>query len=130
MKATVVIRSAVDRERICRWARNVEAGTTVEFRKARRSDEQNRLLWARLGDISEQVEWYGQNLSAEDWKTVLTASLRKSRVVPGVEPGSIVVLGLSTSKMTKEEFSMLLDLIDAFAAERGVSWTGEAANAA
>jgi len=126
-RATVVIRSAPDRAKVCRWAQNVEPGTVIEFRKARRSQDQNALLWAMLTDVSKQVEWYGQKLTAEDWKDVFTASLRKSRVIPGIEAGSFVVLGMRTSDMTKDEFSNLIELIHAFAAERGVvfSDTGE-----
>jgi hypothetical protein len=79
-------------------------------------------LWAALTDIAEQVEWYGQKLTPEDWKDMMTASLRKARVVPGLDAGSFVPLGMRTSDMTKEEFSMLLDLIQAFGAERGVTF--------
>jgi hypothetical protein len=46
-------------------------------------------------------------------------------VVPGLDPGSFVLLGLHTSDMSKDEMTMLLDLIDAFAAERGVTWHWE-----
>lgn len=125
-RATVVIRSAPDRAKVCRWAQNVEPGTVIEFRKARRSADQNALLWAMLTDVSKQMEWYGQKLTAEDWKDVFTASLRKSRVIPGIEAGSFVVLGMRTSDMTKDEFSNLIELIHAFAAERGVVFSGEA----
>ena len=123
-RATVVIRSAPDRERVCRWAQNVEPGTVIEFRKARRTMDQNARLWAMLTDVAQQVQWYDQKLSAEDWKDIFTASLRKSRVIPGIEAGSFVVLGMRTSDMTKDEFSNLIELIHAFAAERGVvfSW--------
>jgi hypothetical protein len=124
-RATVVIRSAPDRAKVCRWAQNVEPGTVIEFRKARRSQDQNALLWAMLTDVSKQVEWYGQKLTAEDWKDVFTASLRKSRVIPGIEAGSFVVLGMRTSDMTKDEFSNLIELIHAFAAERGVVFSGD-----
>jgi hypothetical protein len=125
-RATVVIRSAPDRAKVCRWAQNVEPGTVIEFRKARRSTDQNALLWAMLTDVARQVDWYGQRLTAEDWKDVFTASLRKSRVIPGIEAGSFVVLGMRTSDMTKDEFSNLTELIHAFAAERGVVFSGEA----
>jgi hypothetical protein len=125
-RATVVIRSAPDRAKVCRWAQNVEPGTVIEFRKARRSTDQNALLWAMLTDVARQVDWYGQKLTAEDWKDVFTASMRKSRVIPGIEAGSFVVLGMRTSDMTKDEFSNLIELIHAFAAERGVVFSGEA----
>ena len=85
----------------------------------KRSNEQNRLMWAALTDISRQVEWYGEKLSPEDWKHILSSSLRKQRAVPGID-GGFVVLGLSTSKMSKEEMSELLELALAFGAQKGV----------
>lgn len=99
---------------------SAEPGSVVTIRKGKRSDAQNRLLWQRLTDLSDQVEWYGQKLSKEDWKDMMTASLRKSRVVPGIDPGSFVVMGLHTSTMTKDEMSNLMELIAAFGSERGV----------
>ncbi|MBO1021492.1 recombination protein NinB [Methylobacterium sp. SD274] len=108
------------RERAATWIRNAPHGTRVEFREAKRSDEQNRKLWAALSDVSRQVEWYGASLSPDDWKDIFTASLRKARVVPGIDAGTVVPLGMRTSAMTKAEFSDLLELIHAFGAERGV----------
>jgi len=43
-------------------------------------------------------------------------------VVPGID-GGFVVLGKSTSKMTKPEMSELQDLIEAFGAQQGVRFT-------
>lgn len=122
-RAIVEIKGQADRNLIARWAmdtKNVPAGTTVEFRAPRRSLDQNNLLWSLLGQISKQVDWYGQKLTSEDWKDVLTASLRRTRVVPGIDAGTFVPLGMRTSQMTKEEISDLLELIYAFGAERCV----------
>lgn len=126
-RATVVIRSKADRDKVAKWAANVDFGTSVTFKKASRSTEQNALLWARLTEISRQVAWYGAKLSPTDWKDVFTASLRKARVVPGLDAGSYVPLGMRTSDMTISEMTALLDLIDAFAAERGVEFKESAA---
>jgi hypothetical protein len=116
----IIIRTEADRKEVARWARGTGTGTIVEFRKATRSNVQNALLWARLTEIAAKVEWYGRYLSAEDWKNIFTASLRKAEVVPGIDPGTVVVLGQRTSKMSISEMTDLLHLIDAFAAERGV----------
>lgn len=94
---------------------------TVKVEPEKRSSEQNKRLWAMLTDISEQVEWHGVRLSPEDWKAVFTAAMKRNRIVPGID-GGFVVLGQSTSKMTKAEFSELIELIDAFGAERGVNF--------
>ncbi|OAF05855.1 hypothetical protein AYJ54_00565 [Bradyrhizobium centrolobii] len=116
------MKGRADRNLIATWANNVPEGTTVEFRAPRRTIDQNALMWSLLGQISKQVEWYGQKLSSEDWKDVLTASLRRTRVVPGIDAGTFVPLGMRTSQMTKEEISDLLELIYAFGAERGVKF--------
>ena len=93
----------------------------LEVREKTRSIAQNRRLWAILTDISQQVDWYGQKLSPEDWKNVFSASLKKQRAVPGID-GGFVVLGQSTSKMTISEMSELQTLMDAFGAEHGVKF--------
>lgn len=124
--ATVTIRTDADRKLIQRWAANVKLGTIVEFAEGpKRTSEQNDRLWAMLGDVSRQVEWYGQHLSDADWKDVFTASIRKLRVVPGIDAGSFIPLGMRTSKMRKAEMSDLLELIAAFGAEHGVVFGGE-----
>lgn len=121
-REVVQIKEGADRDKIARWARHVPVGTTVEFRAPRRSNDQNNLLWSLLSQISKQVDWYGQKLTSEDWKDVLTASLRRTRVVPGIDAGSFVPLGMRTSQMTKAEVTELLELVIAFGTERGVKF--------
>lgn len=94
----------------------------VECRAETRTLAQNSRLWAMLTDISKQVDWYGRKLTPEQWKHVFTAALSKQDVVPGID-GGFVVLGKSTSKMTKVEMSELQDLMEAFGAEKGVKFT-------
>jgi len=91
----------------------------LEVKPSNRSLEQNARLWAMLTDISEQVNWYGRYLSTDDWKHIFTSQLKKQDVVPGIE-GGFVVLGTSTSKMTKAEMCDLQTLMEAFGAEQGV----------
>jgi hypothetical protein len=124
-RALVVIRSDADRQLIETWARKAPALTRVEFRKPRRSIPQNDRMWAMLTEIAQQVDWYGEKLNAEDWKTIMSAALRKCRVVPGIDGASFVPLGLRTSDMSKGELSQLMELIAAFGAERGVRFGDE-----
>lgn len=94
----------------------------LEVKPSTRSLEQNARLWAMLGDISRQVDWYGRKLTPDEWKHVFSAALKKQEVVPGID-GGFVVLGLSTSKMTKAEMCDLQTLIEAFGAERNVRFS-------
>ena len=91
----------------------------LELKPVTRSLEQNAKMWACLTDISKQVNWYGNTLSPDDWKHVLSASLRKQRAVPGID-GGFVVVGLQTSQMTIAEMSEMIELAHAFGADRGV----------
>lgn len=121
-RATLILATPAVRDKAHTWIDRAPAGTRVEFKAPRRSIDQNALLWSLLTDIASQVVWYGQKLSAEDWKDVLTASLRKARVVPGIDPGTFVPLGMRTSDMSKSEFSDLIELIYAFGAQQGVKF--------
>ena len=94
-------------------------GYDLTIKPETRSTAQNRRLWAMLADIAEQVEWHGQKLVAEDWKHIFSAALKRTRVCPGID-GGFVVLGQSTSQMTRAEMAELQELMEAFGAERGV----------
>ncbi len=94
----------------------------VVIKAETRSTGQNRAMWAALHDVAAQVVWHGQKLSAEDWKHIFSAGLRKQRVAPGLD-GGFVVLGQSTRAFTKAEMSDMLELIQAFGAERGVRFS-------
>jgi hypothetical protein len=98
-------------------------GYVVTVAEPTRSLEQNARLWALLGDVSAQVDWYGKRLTPEDWKHVFSATLKRLTVVPNLDGTGFVALGLSTSRMSKRELGDLMTLIEAFGAERGVEWS-------
>jgi hypothetical protein len=79
------------------------------------------MMWANLEDIAQQVTWYGIKLTKEEWKDVLTAALKKQKVVPGIE-GGFVVIGARTSKMTVPEMTELIELSTAFGTQQGVKF--------
>lgn len=87
-----------------------------------RTLEQNALMWSLLADVSKQVNWHGQFLTSDDWKEVLSASLKQQKAVPGID-GGFVVIGARTSQMTKSEMSDMCELIQAFGSQRGVKWS-------
>ncbi len=121
-RAMVQIKGPADRNLITRWAAGVPIGTTVEFRAPRRSNDQNALMWSLLTQLSQQLEWCGEKRTAEDWKDLTTAALRGAKFVPGINPGTVVPLGMRTSQMTSAEISELIESIIAFGTERGVKF--------
>jgi hypothetical protein len=93
----------------------------IREHKSKRTLDQNAKMWAMLTDISKQVEWHGLFLSKEEWKEMVTAALKRQKVVPGIE-GGFVVLGTSTSKMSIKEMMDVIEFSYAFGAERQVKW--------
>lgn len=110
-------------------SRGLKAGPVViTLGREARTDEQNDKQWPMLRDISNQVEWFGQKHSPEDWKDILSAAWKGQKLVPGVN-GGFVALGVRTSKISKEEFSEYIESIYAFGAERSVAWSEKALEA-
>jgi len=108
------------RNRASQACQEAPDGYVVRIRKPTRTLEQNAALWPLLEEISAQVNWHGSKLSEEEWKDVFSATLKGQKTVPNLDGTGFVILGQSTSEMDKQEFSELLELATAFAAERGV----------
>lgn len=81
--------------------------------------EQNAKMWAMLAEVAAQVVWHGRKLTAEEWKWIFSASLKKQEAVPGLD-GGFVILGQSTSDMTVGEMADMITLIQAFGAQNDV----------
>ncbi|MFV8979829.1 recombination protein NinB [Serratia fonticola] len=102
---------------------NPDKPLAVTIQEPTRTLDQNARLWATLRDISEQVVWHDRVLNSEQWKYIFTAALKKQEVVPNLAGDGFVVLGQSTSKMKVGEMRDLIELMNAFGAERGVKWS-------
>ena len=100
-------------------------GYIVQIKPPNRSLEQNAAQWPILEAFSRQLQWPVNGamteLSAEEWKDILTAAFRRetARVAMGMD-GGVVMLGARTSAFTKAEFSEWIEFLHATAAARGV----------
>lgn len=97
-------------------------GHIVEIREETRTDQQNKLMWPLLDDVSKQVRWGGRDLISDDWKNGFMMALSRSEYVPGIVPGTVWPLGLRSSTLGKAKFSELIELIYAFGAENAVKF--------
>ena len=84
-------------------------------------------MWAMLTDISKQLQWPVDGelcwLDKEDWKHIISAGLvRHQRVAKGID-GGFVILGQSTRKMKKKDFSDMIELMWAFGITHGVKFS-------
>lgn len=132
MKQTKHIRSNQERESFISNLSGYDFVTrpktfVISDYKDSRTVEQNSKMWAMLTDISKQIEWAGSLRSPEDWKVIMTASLKMAnneslQAVPGVE-GGVVILGLHTSKMSLKDFSDLIEYLYMFGATKDIEWS-------
>lgn len=119
----VTINSTADRLRASKILDAAPSGTRIEFKAVKRSGDQNSKLWAMLTEIAQQVAWHGQRLRPDDFKLVfLDALKREVRAVPNIDGTGFVNIGTSSSDLTKEEFSDLLEIVAKFGAEHGVKF--------
>jgi hypothetical protein len=122
-RALITLHGRADRERAIDWIGKLPAGTRVEFKKAKRSLDQNSKMWASLTDIATQLNWHGVKLSPDDWKLLfLDALKRELRMVPNLDGTGFVNLGRSSSDLSKAEMSDLLELILAFGSQHDVTF--------
>lgn len=97
----------------------------LEVRPQTRSDAQNKLLHAMLGDIARQVDWAGKKRDTDTWKRLLTAAWLRARgesveLLPAIDGHGVDVVFRHTSKLTRAECSELCEYIMAWCAEHGV----------
>ncbi|WEA24068.1 recombination protein NinB [Rhizobium binxianense] len=127
-RALLVLANDAFREKAIDWIRRAPKDTRVEFKGPQRTTPQNDRMWAMLTDLSLQLTWYGQQLTPEDWKFVMLDALRRERseqirMVPNTDGSGFVPLGTSSSDLSKEEMTDLIEIIFAFGAQHGVEWS-------
>ena len=109
----------------CRAIQEAPDGMIVTIRPATRSLSQNALMWSLLAQL-EPLDWYGNHLTSNEWKDVITASIKRQRVVPGID-GGFVVCGSSTSKMSIKDMNEVIEATLAFGITKGITFKENAA---
>jgi hypothetical protein len=102
---------------------NAPDGWVLELREPKRSDEQNSALWGLLNQIQRQRPTHnGVKMTPELWKaTFLNALGSEMRMLPTLDGQGYFPLGYRSSLLTKHEFSNLLELMLAWAAQEGLT---------
>ncbi|ASS53116.1 NinB family protein [Rhizobium leguminosarum bv. viciae] len=127
-RALLVLANEHFRQKAIDWIRRAPVDTRVEFKGPKRTTPQNDRMWAMLTDLSLQLAWYGQQLTPDDWKLVMLDALRREkseqiRMVPNTDGSGFVPLGTSSSDLSKDEMTDLIEIIFAFGAQHGVEWS-------
>lgn len=98
----------------------------VKVEQETRSLAENAMLHALLSQISRQVEWAGAKRDPDVWKRLLTASWCRARgehveMLPALDGHGVDIVFRRTSQLTRAECAELIEFVQAWAAEHGVS---------
>lgn len=107
------------RERACEWISKAPKGYRVTLQETKRTVPQNSRMWAMLTQVSVQLLWHGQRYTPQQWKDYFTHQLGGGAFMPS-EDGGMIPIGRSTSKLGKQEHSLLTEIIEGFAERNGV----------
>ncbi|MBP6749599.1 MAG: recombination protein NinB [Xanthomonadaceae bacterium] len=97
-------------------------GARVKISEPARTLDQNALLWPILNEVALAVPHGGAHRTPEEWKGLFMHACGKEvSFLPALDGKGFVPFGMSSSKLSKREFSDLLEFIFAWCAENGVA---------
>lgn len=114
-----------------RWAKaRLTAGRRISLsvEEEKRNLSQNALLHATLTEVARQCEWAGKKWDAEVWKRLMVAAWCRTRgetlvMVPAIDGQGVDIVFQRTSKLSKADCAELIDFIQAWAAQHGVTFS-------
>ena len=120
-RAVLVLSNPDVRKRAADWIADAPTGSRIEFKEPKRSNDQNSLLWAMLGDVARQATHAGRKYDTAQWKSLfLHAFGREMTFIPALDGKTFLPIGLSSSDLSKKEMSDLLAFIESWAAEHDI----------
>lgn len=127
---TIILNGPASRQQAMRLIGIAPQGAVLNIREAKRTTDQNSLLWALLSDIS-RAKPDGRVLDTDTWKALFMHEAGfKCTFEPTLDGQGVVPLGFKSSRLRKAEFSDLIEAIFSFAAEKGIALSDEINRAA
>lgn len=109
------------RLRATNWIAKVPVGTRVEFKAPKRTLPQNDRMWAMLTDIAAQKDHAGRKYTPDQWKVLfMHACGREVSFVLSLDEKTFIPWGQSSSDLSKEEMTDLIEFMFSWGAENGV----------
>lgn len=121
---TVIISSPWSRAKAKEIIDCAPDGCVVNIRPAKRTVDQNSRFWAMLSDVSRSKP-QGRSMTPERWKAAFMQSFGHQVQFEMDLEGRPFPIGHSSSKLTKQEMSELMEFITAWGTENGVTWSFE-----
>lgn len=117
----VTLNSNADRERAWKFISAAPSGSRVELKAAKRTLPQNDRMWAMLTDIATQKEHHERKYTSDQWKVILMHAVgREVQFIPALDGSGFIPWGQSSSDLSKQEMSDLIEFMKVWGAEQGV----------
>jgi len=95
----------------------------LNIRPETRNADQNALLWSLLSEVA-RAKPGGRELTTDAWKALFMSEAGFTfQWEPGLEGRGVVPVGFKSSRLTKAEFSELIECILAFGARNGIQFS-------
>jgi hypothetical protein len=123
----LTLRSKAEREQAIQWIQKAPTGSRVEFKGPCRSLDQNSRFWAMLTDVAVQGRINDRRFNTEQWKLMFIHAYAEERGVeikylPALNRAGMVPCGRSSSDLSVQEMSELMEYISAWGAENGIKF--------
>lgn len=114
------------RNRVINTIRKAPDGTIVEFHKPQRTLEQNAKMWAMLTEIAASGKLRDQRWTPDQWKSIFMQSLgHPVEVLPSLDGKSWFPVSLSSSRLSKEQMSEMIECMLAWGTQNGVKFADD-----
>ena len=128
-RAIITIRNDHDRARAAHWAKQAPEMTRIEFKATKRTGAQNDLMWALLTEVATQIKHADRKYSADQWKILFLHAIgREVQFIPALDNSTFIPWGQSSSDLSKEEMTNLIEFILSWGAEHGVKFSDPDSN--
>lgn len=130
-RALLVLTSTALRERAIDWIHRAPTGTRVEFKAAKRTLPQNAKLHAMLTDISRQHTINGRRYSVVNFKLMFLTAYAEEigmelKHLPAINRAGMIPCGRSSSDLSVEEMTGLIEWMLAWGVENDIVWSDPA----
>jgi hypothetical protein len=122
---TLILTGLSSRQKAESLVNAAPSGSVLNIKPPRRTIPQNDRFWAMVSDIS-RAKPEGRVYPPEVWKALLMAEAGfKPLFEPSLDGMGVIPVGYKSSRLTKAEFSDLIEAAFAYGARHGVQWSNE-----
>lgn len=122
---TTILASQKQREIAVRLVLSAPHGSVCNISAPRRTNDQNAKMHAMLSDLS-RAKPEGREHDVTVWKSLLMAEAGFQPLFErSLDGRGLVPIGFKSSRLSKAEFSDLIEAIYAYGAQHDVQWSDE-----